>query len=161
MIKMYEFFEQREKGKTAEKQLDAFFSKWYQIKTITVDDELKDHYDRIFTRGDIETTVEYKTDFKAHETRNAFIELTSCKEKNTMGWIHTSKADRLIYFVPETKEVYIVKLMYLRMATPYYSKKFGIRTCTNKRKDGIIYHSEGFLMPLQILGTLGKVVLLK
>lgn len=152
----YTFREQIDKGKQAEARLDEWFSTWYEIKQIPLEVERVEHFDRIFIRDGQEMRVEYKTDFQAHQTGNAFIETYSNIETNKPGWIYSSQADILVYFIPEAKSILIVRMMLIRMCIRHYLKVYRKRKCKNVNPNGSNYHSEGVLVPIRNLIPLGK-----
>ena len=74
---IYDFNEQLQKGEHYENELDIFFSKFYKIKKVTMDEQ-RQGFDRIFIRPDgTQLKIEYKSDDKARTTGNFFIELYS------------------------------------------------------------------------------------
>lgn len=154
----YTFKEQHEKGKLAEAELDKYFSKYYEIVHIPLSVEIEHHYDRIFIRDGVKTKVEYKTDFQAHNTGNVFLETVSSGNKNTLGWLHTTKADELIYYIPQAKQMLSINMMNLRLCIIGLTKNKKVATCTNVMEDGSEYKSEGFLVPLKEIAKYGKLI---
>ena len=57
------------------------------------------------------TSVEVKTDFKAHETGNIVYELTT---SGNVGCFEKTQADYIAYFVPKTKQVHMINVKALR-----------------------------------------------
>lgn len=51
-------------------------------------------------RGSGRCTVELKTDWRAETSGNTFLETYSALETKTLGWVYTSKADFLLYVLP-------------------------------------------------------------
>lgn len=152
----YKFDESLEKGKKEELVLDKYFGQFYAIKSIPLELEKQYHYDRVFERNSIKTKVEYKSDFQAHETGNVFLELTSSVEKKTLGWIHTSKAEQLIYYIVKDSYVIVIDMVILRLHMAKYYEMYKVRQCTNVLNNGSKYHSEGILVPISELLKIGK-----
>ena len=57
------------------------------------------------------TSVEVKTDFKAHETGNIVYELTT---SGNIGCFEKTQADYIAYFIPKTKQVHMIHVRALR-----------------------------------------------
>lgn len=57
------------------------------------------------------TSVEVKTDYKAHETGNIVYEVTT---SGNMGCFEKTQADYIAYFVPKSKKVYMIHVISLR-----------------------------------------------
>lgn len=127
-----------------EKELDEFFSQWYNIQP--VDREMqRQGIDRIFTRHDNDHVfkVEYKTDWKATKTQNAFVELISVDSIGKPGWAYSSQADYLLYYLPEDILVYVIAFGNLRNCLPAWVDKYPERTIRNAG-----YNTVGVLTPL-------------
>jgi hypothetical protein len=140
---MYAFKAQLTKGEQSEAELDAYFAQWYDIQP--VDREQQRHgIDRIFTRKDngLVFTIEYKTDWTAGKTHNAFVETVSVDTANKLGWAYSSQADYLIYYVPGAGLVYIITFVLLRACLPAW-RSFPVRKIPNKG-----YNTIGLLVPL-------------
>ena len=104
--KQFDFGEQLRIGKKYESILDKYFSRWYEIKPVTLDEERSLGIDRRFIRPDKSiVSVEYKTDFVAQHTGNIFIEIAVVQNSGTsvLGWALKTKADFICYYVvPDT-----------------------------------------------------------
>lgn len=59
-------------------------------------------------------TIEVKSDTMAHRTGNIVYEHTSNKYKNTLGCFRKTKADYILYYITETKEMYKIHTYSLR-----------------------------------------------
>jgi hypothetical protein len=151
---MYLFAEQLAKGEQSECELDTLFAKWYDIIPATMDQQ-RQGIDRIFTRKDNGQVhkIEYKTDWTAGRTHNAFVETVSVSTTNKPGWVHSSQADYLIYFVPDDCLIYIIAFAKLRARLPFW-KKFKTASAEN---DG--YSSTGILVPLGEFERIAKQVI--
>ena len=100
--KVYDFDEQLAIGEEAEKVLDKYFERWYRVEPVGMAEQ-RQGIDRVFTKPDgTKVTVEYKSDFQASRTGNAFIE-TEIASRDGVGikggWARTCKADLLVYWV--------------------------------------------------------------
>lgn len=140
---MYKFGKQLAKGEHSEAILDSVFNRDYAIARVNMDMQRKG-IDRIFThrRTRAVLNVEYKTDWTASRTHNAFVETVSVDTQNKPGWAVTSQADILIYYVPGDEIVYVIRLGVLRGKLDDW-RKFPTRRIPN---DG--YHTVGLLVPL-------------
>lgn len=150
---VYDFDEQLKKGKEAEKFLDGLFSKLgFYIEKISVEEEKKFGFDRIFTSIQRSTrfSVEYKTDFQSEKTGNAFIEIDSVSVND--GWALRTLAQVLIYYVPY-KEIYIVSPTIMKKHLHEWYLKYPTVYSQNKT-----YASKGILVPLAELQLCGKIL---
>lgn len=143
----YSFGAQLEQGESGESFLDRFFSRWFRIEPATHDEQRSGidryFYDRKHPRL---LLIEYKTDTLAAQTGNAFIETVSVDTADRAGWVFTSKADLLLYFVPGKHVIYILRLEAIRLRLPYWSLVYDLREVPNKG-----YHTHGLLVPLDEL----------
>lgn len=90
--------------------------------------------------------VELKTDWTAHKTGNAFIEMVSVDTEGKLGWTYTSTANWLLYFIPDDRRIYRISLEVLRSELPAW-QIFPTRTIPNKGRRGS-YNTIGLLVPL-------------
>lgn len=147
---------QLSKGEAAEKQLDSHFSDRFQITKATREEQ-RCGIDRIFAkRMPVASAtmrkyaVEYKTDWTAGRTGNAFIETVSVDTMNIPGWVYTSRAEWLIYFVPIHSKVYIIRLNEMRKVVDEWVEQFGPeKTVPNEG-----YFTRGVPVPLSIVANL-------
>jgi len=100
----YTFDTQKARGDAGESFLDQVFAADYEVRPATRAEQRRG-IDRIFTHRQTgrRLTVEYKTDYKAAHTGNAFVETVSVDTAGKAGWAYSSAADYLIYYVPATK----------------------------------------------------------
>jgi hypothetical protein len=140
---MYGFHEQLSAGEQQEQELDKFFVRWYDIQRAALDQQ-RCGIDRIFTRRDngYVFKIEYKADWTASKTGNAFVETVSVDTTHTPGWVYSSQADYLIYYLPKDMRAYILAFEQLRARLPQW-EKFPIRSIPNKG-----YSTVGVLVPL-------------
>ncbi len=135
--RIYSFTEQLRIGKLHERQLDRYFERWFHIVEAGMNEQRRG-IDRTFTgrRDGRRLKVEYKADRRAAETGNAFIETRSGSKP---GWALTCEADRLVYFIPQTGEVIVVKPKAIKAKVNEWRQRFGVKTVPNKgwTMDGI------------------------
>lgn len=151
---MYAFKEQLTKGEASEKKLDAIFSKDYIIMPVSMDMQ-RQGIDRLFTRreGGDTLKIEYKTDWTAGRTHNAFVETVSVDIANKPGWAHSSQADYLIYYVPGDELIYIIRFKDLRSILKQWSN-YPTRKIPNKG-----YNTVGLLVPLREFECIAREVI--
>lgn len=149
---MYDFNQQLKLGKNFESHLDAFFTKWYSISPVDLQIEINDGIDRIFSRNGKQFKIEYKTDFKAALTGNAYIELSvdSDNGRSKLGWAAGSKADYIIYAVVDyadcISQIYVLDNFMLKNHLDKWKGQYRHVTCQNNG-----YHSKGVLVPISVL----------
>lgn len=150
------------KGEKGEQCLDRHFSKRYDIDPVDGKQQ-RQGIDRIWThKGDgREYTVEYKTDSRTAETGNVFIETMSVDTEEKLGWAYTSKAQLLVYYVPQcetayTGTAYIVEMTKIKKLLPKWSKAYKDRVVSvpNGDENGVNYHTWGILVPLAVFESL-------
>ena len=66
----------------------------------------------VFKRNDIR--VEIKTEKRAHDTNNVFIETESNSNTHAPGWAYTLKFDELFHFVPQVGRVRVIPAVLIR-----------------------------------------------
>ena len=135
-------------GASGEARLDAFLSKWFYV--MPVPQGLQDQgIDRILcSRTDwAYSSLEIKTDDKAHRTGNAFVELIGDNVRQHQGWAVKSKAQFLAYLLAETGVCYIVRMNRLREQLERWEAVHPTAYCSNIGRLGP-YQSEGILVPL-------------
>lgn len=141
---VYDFDEQLAKGVSGEELLDAFFSREWIIRTATRREQrqgIDRHY--VCRKDGRYFKVEYKTDYLAHKTGNAFIETVSIDSEGRAGWAYTSKADFLFYFVVEDLLLYILPMETIRKQLSRWAKEYPIKAVPNRG-----YRTYGILVPL-------------
>lgn len=135
--------------------LDRYFARWYRILAATPDEQ-REGIDRWFyaLRRPRSFAIEYKTDWTASRTGNAFIETVSVDTRDRAGWAYTSAADLLLYYLPGRASIYVLALTALRYRLPFWTQQYPIREIPN---DG--YHTHGLLVPLDELARSAQRVL--
>ena len=152
-MKIYNFFEQFKKGQESEEFLDKWLAnKGYKIKKASRDEE-RSGIDRWVTSERGTWSVEYKTDFLAHNTGNVYLETVSVGRYNENGvfvvekegWLHTTQSDYLFYFIPGAGTLYMFKPKALRQ----FADDNSLRSVQVKNPD---YQGRGLLAPIQKIG---------
>ncbi len=144
-VQHYNMADQLAKGETAETILDRHFAGRCIIQPATRAQQ-RQGIDRVFIhrQSGASYTVEYKTDWTAARTGNAFVETVSVDTKGIAGWVYTSQAEWLAYFIPAHSTIYLIAFTDLRARLPHW-----LATC--KAAPPIPnrgYHTLGILVPL-------------
>lgn len=141
---MYRFDVQLRKGEGAERQLDEYFGEYCLVEPASLAEQ-RAGVDRYFTdrQSGHRFSVEYKADFLAHRTGNAFVETVSVDTAGKPGWSTTSHASYLLYFVVEDLLVYMIPMDRLRALLPGWARSYRKARAVN---DG--YTTHGVLVPL-------------
>lgn len=150
MTSVYDFNRQLKAGGVGEAALDLFFGEWFDIKPAT-DAEQRLGIDRHWwSKTDARHwTVEYKTDYVARRTHNAFIETVSVEGKKR-GWVYTSTAAWVIYYVVggDYDLAYLLDLAYIRrVALKKWEQQYPVKSVQN----GGGYTTKGLIVPLHEL----------
>lgn len=150
--KVYDFDTQLAIGQAGEEALDVYFSKWYGIEPVDMELQMKG-IDRIFTRkfDELRLAVEYKTDFVAAKTGNAFVETELAFTTGTRlkgGWARTCQADFLVYWPVGLGPITLNPLT-LRTHLDGWETQYQGRTVQNPT-----WVSVGILVPLRELRLL-------
>lgn len=149
---VYDFKEQKQRGESSEHYLDSYFSRWYDIQPATALEQ-RQGIDRHFTRDGSTKTVEYKTDYAAAKTGNAFMELISVDCRFVVGWAYSSCAEYLMYLVPGNA-IYVIHFSQLRLKLAMWTRQYPLRSVRNEG-----YQARGILVPLVELGKLAQQVM--
>ena len=142
---VYQMGRQLARGEEAERQLDAHFADRFVIIPATREQQ-RQGIDRVFTqrKSGKPYLIEYKTDWTAGRTNNAFIETISVDTLNIPGWAYSSTAEWLIYFVPHRKQIYIAHFAKLRESLEDWIKQYGPAKAIPNQD----YHTWGVPVPL-------------
>lgn len=138
----YDFTTQLTQGAEGERILDNYFANWFTIRHATRLEQ-RNGIDRIFTREGATYKVEYKTDTRASQTGNAFVETVSVDTAGKRGWAYTSEAEYLLYYVPGPETVYIIPFAQLRRHLTQWEQQYPTRKIPNRG-----YQTHGLLVPL-------------
>lgn len=155
---VYDFQTQRRIGEWGECILDRLLSPMFYLEKAPLHLQ-RQGIDRIATPlypGRV-LYFEYKTDFKAHLTGNAFIEITSADAGYVaQGWAITSKADLLFYFLVGDGRMFIVYVAKVKERLPQWSTQYAIGKAKN-----LTYFTHGLLVPLDELAQVSEFAQLK
>ncbi len=142
----YRFDRQLARGAEGEAQLDDHFAQWFRILPVSLADQRRG-IDRVFVddKAGKVFSVEYKTDRRASQTGNAFIETVSQESatRRVAGWAYTCQADYLVYYCPEPDVIYVLRPAVLKSAAQTWAARYPLRDIPN---DG--YVTRGVLVPL-------------
>lgn len=143
-----------EAGEAGEALLDRYFGQWFRIETAS-QEEQRQGFDRTFT--DLRTgkalRVEYKSDYRAHKTGNAFIETVSVDTAGKPGWGFSSQADILAYLIVEDLLLYWCRMESLRERLPEWARRYRQVKVANRG-----YHTHGLLVPLRELEAIAETI---
>ena len=142
----YDMGQQLAKGEAAEDHLDHHFSDRFTI-TLATREQQRVGIDRLFEKPTTGKTytIEYKTDWTAGRTGNAFIETVSVDTMNVMGWVYTAQAEWLIYYIPGRQTIYIVRFSALREVIDAWIQQYG----PEKAIPNEGYFTRGIIVPLE------------
>jgi hypothetical protein len=152
---MYSFDSQNSIGQQAERELDAYFRKFYEIQYATMTEQRRgiDRHFHCRTFGHW-WSVEYKSDWTAARTSNAFIETVSVDTSSAPGWIRKSESQVLVYFVPPLHRAFVYFIPQMKLLLMNWSDRYETRTIPNKGRNGDTYNTIGLLVPLASLARL-------
>ncbi len=140
----FNFDMQLKRGEESEAFLDAFFSERFEVRPVSAQEQ-RSGLDRFFVdrATGARRSVEYKTDWRAAETHNAFVETVSVDSHEKPGWVHTCSADLLFYYVPGEELVYVFVPSELRRLLPEWELRYPTRKAKNEG-----YWTHGVCVPL-------------
>lgn len=151
----FDFAQQLAKGEAAERLLDEYFADRFEILPVTREGQRKG-IDRVFIDRQTHTheSVEYKTDWRAQNTGNAFIETVSVDSQEKRGWAYTTQADLVFYYVPGEELVYVLQPVVIRERLPKWQQRY---RAAKARNEG--YYTHGVLVPLDELERCAREVI--
>lgn len=142
---MHRWQEKLNEGKHFEAILDTYFQgKDFLIEPVGLEED-KRGIDRWFTspKTNSRFSVQYKADSRASETGNICIETVSVDAPNLKrGWIHTSQADYLAYFLPPENLIYLCRFSDVKARLPQWA-----RTCKRGLAQNNGYVTVSILVP--------------
>src|SRR5690349_24780228 len=121
---VYHFDEQNTRGGKGEAFLDTFFAERGHYIQKATRGQQRLGIDRVFLKDDGIVQVEYKTDLLAHKTGRVFVETISMDSNGKQGWVFTSHADVIVYFIPGLKVIYVVPPERLRESVPRWEQAY-------------------------------------
>lgn len=146
----YNMSQQLARGEAAERRLDKHFASRFHITPATRAQQRRG-IDRIFQqrKTGARHAIEYKTDWTAARTGNAFVETVSVDAQNKPGWAYASRADWLIYYVPGQVRykgtIYMISFAALRAQLPRWTARYREAPPIPNRG----YNTLGILVPLR------------
>lgn len=141
----YEFDAQLVAGKRGEARLDAWLAPRGQLRVATLAEERRG-IDRYLTDHEgREWALEYKTDYRAQDTHNAFLETVSVDSERKPGWVYSCQADYIAYYVPGEELIYWLRPARVRQLVGHLSH-WRPTPVANER-----YRTWGFVVPLRCL----------
>jgi hypothetical protein len=145
-----QFEAKKAEGEWFEKIIDKFYSRRFGVSLMPVSMELQMlGIDRIVT--DPETgerwSLEIKTDFRASQTGNFFIEICTNDITGRKGWAWTSCAQELALFVPDMHTLFITEMRNIKKILPDWLTRFQTKTANNGNhcSKGVIVSIEAFI----------------
>lgn len=128
----HEFGESFKRGQVHEADLDAYFGLTYFIEPATREQQ-RMGIDRIFTSvAGMSFSVEYKADVRAAETGNVAVETASVAEQDKPGWVYTSLAQVIVYYVPPHGYALWCDAMDLKRHASLWAQMYGVRDVPNR-----------------------------
>ena len=143
---MYSFETMLKNGEQQELLLDRFLSHWYKITPVSMELQ-RLGIDRIFEDPRHRRfSVEYKADATAARTGRAFLETVSVDTANKPGWVLTSLAQLLVYYVPLLEYANIYNVFALKSMLPALLQEYSIKRIPNNG-----YQTHGIAVPFHVL----------
>lgn len=134
-MSIHEFSTSLARGQQGEAWLDRHFGQTWNIERASRRDERRG-VDRWFSDDWTPSFgVQYKTDEKAAETGNAFIEVVSGgPEFHQNGWLWTTQAAVLVYWLPSPARprFWVLDPEKLRKLASDWHKRYPVRSATNR-----------------------------
>lgn len=149
-MNQHDFTTKLREGEEGESFLDQHFSSSFEIFTVGMDDQRRG-IDRIFVANGREYKIEYKTDSRAKQTGNAFVETVSVDYQNKPGWAYYSEADWLIYYTTGVEVIYIIQMRRIKENLPKWESMF--RTVPSYNNG---YRTLGIPVPLDIFERIAE-----
>ena len=160
MTKKYKFREQLAKGEAAEDELDSLFRlRGWKIAPTEMADQRRgiDRWFSVSMKPGV-TSVEYKSDFRAHDTGNVYLETVSVGKYEDdefvvkkKGWLWTTEADYLMYYIPGDRRLLLFLPKDLRNFVVENEK--GLRSVSVKNQG---YQGRGLLVPVARLAKIAR-----
>jgi hypothetical protein len=146
-VELNQFEVKKAEGERYEKIIDRFYSRRFGVRIEQVSMELQMlGIDRIVTDpGTGERwSLEIKTDFRASQTGNFFIEICTNDITGRKGWAWTSCAQELALFVPDMHTLYITEMRSIKKLLPNWLARFQTKTANNGN-----HSSKGAVVPIE------------
>lgn len=153
---IHSFDDKLAQGEAIEEELDIFFAgRGFTIRRASQAEQRRG-IDRWFLHRETatESAIDYKADFRAFRTKNAFIETTSVDQRGTPGWAVASQADVILYYVVGSRTIYVLAMEDIRQWLPLWAALFPKKEVKNNG-----YSTWGLLVPLSEIAAVAKKVL--
>lgn len=153
----FTFKEQLAIGEAGEEVIERFLSGWYDITPASMDGQ-RAGYDRVLKnkKTGVVVTCEIKTDHRAGDTGNAFVELNTGRPGELRGgWANKSAADFLAYYVPSLARCYWVRMERVRNLVWLWQLRYPGKECRNA--DG--FNAWGLPVPLSEFAKIAEDVI--
>jgi len=138
----YDFSTQHKIGQEGEDFVKKHFEKEWIINSSSLQEQKQGiDFHFLHRKNGQHCTVEIKSDTRASQTGNAFVE-TYSSYPDKLGWAHTCQADYLFYCLPKELLIYIFRPAKLREVLKSW-EKYPKRDIQNKG-----WISQGLLVPL-------------
>jgi len=121
--------------------LDDWFRQMYVIDDATMEQQWRG-IDRIVHAEDGPVTLDYKCDTRARDTKRLFMETVSNSETGRPGWLLTSEAEWLVYFVVPD-DVWMFRFACLRQQLAAWRQTWPEKPARNDR-----YSTLGLCVPM-------------
>lgn len=149
---IHDWDEKYKEGLEGEKEIDDFFSKYFTIYEVERWQQ-RLGVDRTFELENWRFDVEYKSDKRASDTGNAFIETTSVITQSKEGWAEKTLSDIIVYYLPKDKIAYLIRTDLLKEKMKVWKAKYPLVKAQN-----FGYYSVGTLVPLKEIKKISKQV---
>jgi len=150
----YTFETQKARAGAGEMFLDRWFAAEYEVRPAAPQEQRRG-IDRVFTHRQTgqRLAVEYKTNYKAAYTGNAFVETVSMDTVGRAGWVYESQADYLVYYIPGEGLIYVITLEVLRRELSRWVQAYPHRAAQNPG-----YATHGVGSPGGFAAAIGRAV---
>lgn len=109
MMKLNDFYTEKQKGKMGEETVKALLElNGFKVSDVSTNSTYFHCGDLIAEKDNKQVFVEVKTDTAAAHTGNLVIELITNKALNKDGWFRVSTADKFAFYLIETNEVILI-----------------------------------------------------
>jgi hypothetical protein len=158
-MKTHTFHEKLSQEKEESVKIDVFLTQWYHVIPTSLELD-KRGIDRILIdKEDLTVSkIDYKHDWRASETGNAFIETCSvykegeCKKH---GWVYTGGADDIYYNVVGEETIYVVpKSLLITITETRWEDEYRTASARNPG-----YVSHGILVPLEEIAEISSQII--
>lgn len=154
------------RGEEWEAELDTFFGKSFILEPIPQESFLfvqKLGIDRVLVNKKTGSrwSTEYKSDDRAADTNNFFIEVISVDtpSKEKKGWALTTCAQKIVFYIPRKNVAYIVSAEKIRDMLSVFEhdrERYPYRPCGETLNDG--YRSWGYCVPVSEIAAMATKV---